>query len=135
MLVLGPKWINRGHILKKPTKKLTPGKKNVTEDRSIPVWLQATRTFYKKLNRVATECGLTRYEVLNRGMDAFLRETRKERSPLNKAIKTGVQVEAFRKTMGSVSRKYWATLSSEEKRARAQNSANARWNNREKAKD
>lgn len=108
--------------------------KELIDDRSLPVWLEATRTFYKKLNRISTECGLSRIEVLNQGMDALLRETRKAKSPLNKAIKTGVQVDAFRKTMAQVSRKYWATVTPEEKRARARNSANARWSKRKKTK-
>ena len=99
-----------------------------TEDRSIPVWLEATTSFYKKLNRTADECGVSRYEALSQGLDALLREVRKKQSPLNKAIKATNQAEAFRKTMGQVSRKYWATLTPEEKHARAQKSARARWN-------
>lgn len=118
--------------MKKPTKKEKQKSVKVTEDLAIPVWLEATRSFYKKLNRVAAECGLTRYEALNLGLDVLLRETRKAKSPLNKAVKTQVQVEAFRKTLGAVSRQYWASLTPEEKRVRAQNSANARWSKREK---
>ena len=49
-------------------------------------------------------------------------------SPLNKAIRSPGQSEVFRRTMGQVSRKYWATVSAEEKRLRAQKSARARWN-------
>ena len=93
----------------------------------MPVWLQATESFYKKLNQVATECGLTRYDTLSRGLDALLRETHIKESPLNKKIKIESQRESFRKTMGQVSRKYWATLTPEQRRDRAQKSANARW--------
>jgi hypothetical protein len=114
-------------FVKTPIKKAKAGKGPVTEDRTIPVWLQATRSFYIKLNRVATECGFSRYDTLNQGLDALLRETRKRQSPLNKAIKTESQTESFRKTMGQVSRKYWATLTPEQKRVRAQKSARARW--------
>jgi hypothetical protein len=71
--------------VKKPTKKKMPTA--VKDDRSMPVWLQATRSFYVKLNRVATECGHSRYDTLTRGLDALLRETRKQQSPLNKKIK------------------------------------------------
>ena len=117
--------------MKKPTKKKLPA--TVKDDLSMPVWLQATRSFYLKLNRVAAECGLSRYDTLTRGLDALLRETGKQQSPLNKKIKSENQRESFRKTMGQVSRKYWATLTAEEKRARAQKSANARWSRREKA--
>jgi hypothetical protein len=120
--------------MKTRIKQTKPSVKGAIEDRSMPVWLEATRTFYKKLNRISTECSLSRIEVLNQGMDALLREMRKAKSPLNKAIKTGVQVDAFRKTMAQVSRKYWATVTPEEKRARAQKNANARWSKHEKIK-
>jgi hypothetical protein len=95
---------------------------------SIPVWLHATESFYKKLNRIAKQCDLSRYEALRRGLDALLREHQIQTSPLNKAIRNPGQSEVFRRTMGQVSRKYWATISAEEKRTRAQKSARARWN-------
>jgi hypothetical protein len=94
---------------------------------AIPVWLLATESFYKKLNRIAKQCGVSRYEALRRGLDALLREHQIQTSPLNKAIKSPAQSEVFRRTMGQVSRKYWATVSPEEKRMRAQKSARARW--------
>jgi hypothetical protein len=94
---------------------------------NIPVWLHATESFYKKLNRIAKQCGLSRYEALRRGLDALLREHQIQTSPLNNAIRSPGQSEVFRRTMGQVSRKYWATVSAEEKRQRAQNSARARW--------
>jgi hypothetical protein len=93
----------------------------------FPVWLHATDSFYKKLNRIAKECGLARYEALSRGLDALLRETEIRNSALNRNIKSASQSEVFRRTMGQVSRNYWATVSPEEKRRRAQNSARARW--------
>ena len=94
---------------------------------TIPVWLHATESFYKKLNRVAKQCGVTRYDALSKGLDALLRETEIRNSPLNRNIKSPSQSEVFRRTMGQVSRNYWATVSPEEKRRRAQNSARARW--------
>ena len=97
------------------------------DDLRRPVWLEATESFYKKLNRVARQCGLTRYDALSRGLDALLRETEIRNSALNRNIKSPSQSEVFRRTMGQVSRNYWATVSPEEKRRRAQNSARARW--------
>ncbi len=97
------------------------------ENLTIPVWLHATESFYKKLNRVAKQCGLPRYEALSRGLDALLREFQIQTSPLNNVIKSPSQSEVFRRTMGQVSRKYWATVSPEEKRARGHKSAQARW--------
>jgi len=105
-----------------------------TNSLNIPVWLHATESFYKKLNRVANKCGMPRYETLSRGLDALLREHQVQTSPLNKAIKSPGQSEVFRRTMGQVSRKYWATVSAEEKRLRGQRSARARWKGKTSAK-
>ena len=101
---------------------------------TIPVWLHATESFYKKLNRVANKCGMPGYEALSRGLDALLREHQIQTSPLNKAIKSPGQSEVFRRTMGQVSRKYWATVSADEKRLRGQRSAHARWKGKTSAK-
>jgi len=49
-----------------------------TDDTRRPVWLGATESFYKKLNRIAKKCELSRYQALSRGLDALLRETRCE---------------------------------------------------------
>jgi hypothetical protein len=98
-----------------------------TDDPRRPVWLEATESFYKKLIRVAKECDLSRYEALSKGLDALLRETQVRDSALNRNIKSPGQSEVFRRTMGQVSRNYWATVSLEEKRERARKSAQARW--------
>jgi hypothetical protein len=101
------------------------------DDARRPVWLEATDSFYKKLNRIAKLCGLSRYEALSRGLDALRREDEVRNSALNRNIKAPGQSEVFRRTMGQVSRNNWATVSAEEKRERARKSANARWNRRE----
>jgi hypothetical protein len=89
------------------------------DDPRRPVWLEATDSFYKKL---------TRYDALSRGLDVLFRETEVRNSPLNRNIKSPGQSEVFRRTMGQVSRNYWATISPEEKRERGRKSAQARWN-------
>ena len=35
------------------------------DDPRRPVWLEATDSFYKKLNRIARECQLSRYDALS----------------------------------------------------------------------
>lgn len=97
------------------------------DDTRRPVWLEATESFYRKLNRIANQCGLSRYEALRRGLDALRRDTELRNSPLNRNIKSPAQSEVFRRTMGQVSRNYWATVSVEEKHERARKSAQARW--------
>jgi hypothetical protein len=99
----------------------------MSDDPRRPVWLEATDSFYKKLNRIARQCELSRYEALSRGLDALLREAQVRDSPLNRIIKSPGQSEVFRRTMGQVSRNYWASISPEEKRERARKSAQARW--------
>jgi hypothetical protein len=98
------------------------------DDTRRPVWLEATESFYKKLNRIAKECELSRYEALSRGLDALRREVQVRNSALNRNIKNPAQSEVFRRTMGQVSRKYCATLSPDEKRERGRKNAQARWN-------
>jgi len=96
-------------------------------DTRWPVWLEATESFYKKLNRIAKECGLSRYESLRRGLEALLRETQVRNSALNRNIRSPAQSEVFRRTMGQFSRNYRALVSAEERRERARKSAQARW--------
>ncbi len=100
---------------------------NSSDNAAIPVWLHATESFYKKLNRVASECQLSRYEAISRGLDALRREMEVRNSALNRNIKSPAQSEVFRRTMGQVSRNYWATVNAEEKRERARKTAQARW--------
>ncbi len=107
--------------------KTVPKRDMETDDPRRPVWLEATDSFYKKLNRIACECRLSRYEALSRGLDALLREDQVRSSALNRNIKSPAQSEVFRRTMGQVSRNYWATVSPEEKRERARKNAQARW--------
>src|ERR1700712_3173400 len=102
------------------------GSAHRSEDPRRPVWLEATDSFYKKLNRIARQCELSRYEALSRGLDALLREAQVRNSPLNRNIKSPGQSEVFRRTMGQVSRNYWATVSPEEKRERSRKTAQAR---------
>jgi hypothetical protein len=76
------------------------------DDPRRPVWLEATDFFYKKLNRIARECQLSRYDALSRGLDALRRETEVRNSALNRNVKSPGQSEVFRRTMGQVSRNY-----------------------------
>jgi hypothetical protein len=100
------------------------------DDLRRPVWLEATESFYKKLNRIAKACQLSRYQAISRGLDALMREMEIRNSALNQKIKSPSQSEVFRRTMGQVSRNYWATVSEDERRERGRRNAQARWNRR-----
>jgi len=97
------------------------------DDTRRPVWLEAIESFYKKLNRIAKQCELSRYEALRMGLDALLREIQVSNSALNRNVKSPGQSEVLRRTMGQVSRNFWAMVSPEERRERARKSAQARW--------
>jgi hypothetical protein len=100
------------------------------DDIRRPVWLEATESFYKKLNRIANACKLSRYQALTQGLDALMREMEIRNSALDKNIKSPSQSEVFRRTMGQVSRNYWATVSQDERRERGRRNAQARWGRR-----
>jgi hypothetical protein len=95
-----------------PANRLVPARRERTaeqiDNHRRPVWLEATESFYKKLNRVAKQCDLSRYEALSKGLDALTRETQVKNSALNRNVKSPGQSEVFRRTMGQVSRNYWA---------------------------
>ncbi len=59
----------------------------VPDDARRPVWLEATESFFKKLNRVAKQCEISRYEALSKGLDALVREAQIRNSALNRNIK------------------------------------------------
>jgi hypothetical protein len=44
------------------------------DDPRRPVCLEATESFYKKLNRIAKQCGVSRYKALSKGLDTLFRE-------------------------------------------------------------
>jgi len=111
----------------RPVLRISTKRDRSIDDARRPVWLEATASFYRKLNRIAKQCELSRYEALSRGLDALRRESEVRNSALNRNIKSPAQSEVFRRTMGQVSRNYWATVSEEEKRARGRRGAQARW--------
>ena len=116
------------NLMKESTADQTRRRAPMADDTRRPVWLEATESFYRKLNRIAKQCELSRYEALSKGLDALLREAQIRDSALNRNIKSPAQSEVFRRTMGQVSRNYWATVSLEERRERARKGAQARWN-------
>jgi hypothetical protein len=113
--------------ISKKAKQQAASSSSSPDNAAIPVWLHATESFYKKLNRIAKECQLSRYEAISRGLDALRREMEVRNSPLNRNVKSPAQSEVFRRTMGQVSRNYWATVNAQEKRERARKTAQARW--------
>jgi hypothetical protein len=83
---------NEGVFTRLSSGERTRVNKNADDGRR-PVWLEATESFYKKLNRIAKECEVSRYDALSRGLDALLRETEVRNSALNRNIKSPSQSE------------------------------------------
>jgi len=115
----------------------TAGKRNRQEeadDLRRPVWPEATESFYKKLNRIANDCRLSRYEALSRGLDALLGETQVRNSVLNRSIKSPGSRRYFGELWDKVSRNYWPTVSLEERQERGRKNAQIRWRQRSAGK-
>ena len=62
---------------------------------------RATETFYRKLNLVAQQCEMSRYDALRKGLDALLRAEVIWSSASNRTIKSAAQSEVFCRTMGT----------------------------------
>jgi hypothetical protein len=117
-------------VLLPPRKKIAPGAETRTpiEDRSLPVWFSATERFYKKLNRLADEYCLSRIEVLEQALDAFVERQHRERElPIQKKVGKK-NAEVLRTAMSTMVRGYWATLTPEERSERAKKAAKTRYN-------
>lgn len=98
------------------------------DDRSLPVWFSATERFYKKLNRLADEYCLSRIEVLEQALDAFVERHHRERElPIQKKVGKK-DAEVLRTAMSTMVRSYWATLTPEERSERARKAAKTRYN-------
>ena len=88
----------------------TRRKAQASDDTRRPVWLEATESIYKKLNRIAKQCEVSRYDALIKASMPCCGKHKYGSSPLNRNVKSPAQSEVFRRTMGQVSRNYWATV-------------------------
>ena len=109
--------------------------KEVAEDLSVPVWVDPhlTPAFYKRLNAIASTCQVPRYQILQEGIELFLKRYQEEQGSVVKLTKDKASAQAFRKVIGDISRKYWEGVSEEEKSERGRAAARARWANKKKA--
>ena len=103
--------------------------KEVAEDLSVPVWVDPhlTPAFYKRLNAIASTCQVPRYQVLQEGIELFLKRYQEEQSLVVQLTKDKASAQAFRKVIGDISRKYWEGVSEKEKSERGKKAAQARW--------
>lgn len=113
----------------KPRAPKDKASQDTTEDLSIPVWVDPhlTPAFYKRLNAIASTCQAPRYQIIQEGIELFLRHYQEEQGLITKITKDKSSAKAVRKVLGEISRTYWEGVSEEEKRARGQKAAQARW--------
>jgi hypothetical protein len=86
-----------------------------------------TPAFYKRLTAIATSCDVPRYQVIKEGIELFLERHKQEQGLLAKKAKDKGTEQQARQLLSKISKGYWESLSEEEKRARGQRAALARW--------
>jgi hypothetical protein len=84
------------------------------------------QTFYALLNKAAKETGLSRSAFAIKAVRFYLAELRERNSPAAKTLgKAGA--EEFAELSRKVSKRWWASLTPEEKAARGRKAAEGRW--------
>jgi len=89
------------------------------------------QTFYALLNKAAKETGLPRAVFAIKAMRFYLAELRGRKSTSAKTLGK-VGAEKFAEMSRQVSKKWWATLTPEQKTARAKAAAEGRWGKKKK---
>jgi metal-responsive CopG/Arc/MetJ family transcriptional regulator len=93
-----------------------------------------SKAFYKTLADYAVEFRTTRSRFVMKAVRYYAEEMRKKHSPMGKAIPSQDIVSAYRDAQGAVSKEWWATLTPEERSARAKKAIEARWGKPKKKK-
>jgi hypothetical protein len=99
------------------------------EDMTLPP--SFPQTFYALLNKAAKETGLSRSVFAIRAMRFYLAELRGRNSTSAKTLGK-VGAEEFAEMSRKVSKKWWATLTPEQKAERAKKAAEGRWGKKKK---
>jgi hypothetical protein len=98
----------------------------------MPVVL--SKAFYKALAGYAAEFRTTRAQFVMKAVRHYAETLRKKDSPMSKALPSDEIVEVYRSAQGALSKKWWSTLTAEEKSARAMKAIEARWGKPKKKK-
>lgn len=89
-----------------------------------------TEAFHRKLARISEKYDRPRVQVLKDGLKLAEAHYKELASPLRQTVKSKEAADALRKSLSQVSRKYWNSISAEEKSKRMSKAAKARWRNR-----
>jgi hypothetical protein len=93
----------------------------------VPPWFGLPKSFYKKLAEYAAEFGMTRQQLLIKAIPHYAQALRDRNAPLAKALGKPEITQRFKQMVSQASKNWWANVSPEEKKARAQRANAARW--------
>ena len=101
---------------------------------SIPPVFPAS--FYKLLVEGAKKLGVSRARFAMDAARHYLKaiETKRKSGPIAEALDSEELAERYRAARSKVAKKWWSTVSEEEKKARAQKAVQARWGKNKAAK-
>lgn len=91
------------------------------------------QTFYRTLNRLAKEVGMDRATFALKALKFYGSALKKSKSSVTKALGANA-VESYTEQARKISQSWWATLTPEEKTARAKKAIEARWGKPKKKK-
>jgi len=89
------------------------------------------QSFYRSLNRLAKEAGMNRAAFAAKAIKFYAAALKKSKSQVTKALGAKA-VEGYTEQARKISQSWWATLTPEEKTARAKKAIAARWGKKKK---
>jgi hypothetical protein len=95
------------------------------EDMSIPPIFPAM--FYKRLAEGAQKLGISRTRLALRALLFYLKSVETKKAPMAKTLGDEELSEKYKEAQGKLSKKWWSTLTEEERRERALKAIRARW--------
>ena len=93
----------------------------------MPPWFGLPKSFYKKLAEYAAEFGMTRQQMLQKAIAHYAQTLRDRNAPLAKALGKPEITQRFKEMASQAAKGWWANVTPEEKKARAQKANAARW--------
>jgi acyl-CoA reductase-like NAD-dependent aldehyde dehydrogenase len=80
--------------------------KGKKDDWHIPVWTDAEKRFYRRLNQAAKSTGLTRIEVLEHGIELVVEEWNRKKRPSLKKLSDD-DIETMRASLSHFAKQRW----------------------------
>ena len=91
-------------------------------------------TFYKLLAEGAKKLGVTRVKFAMDAARHYLGSLEKKNAPIAKALGSEELAKRFGEARSKIAKRWWSTLSEEERTARSQKAIQARWGKNKDAK-